>query len=218
MTNNLLKRIISSILILPLVLFVVFKGSFYFIFFLFFCLVISIYEWFNISKKNNYLYPGILFLFFSFYTIYELRFNLSNDYMYLLLILIICVCNDLGGFIFGKILKGPRLSKISPNKTYSGMVGSFILPFLIIFLFSKIISTNYYLGFDINTIVFIITVSAISQLGDLVISYFKRLSNMKDTGNIIPGHGGILDRIDGMIFAFPFAYLTILITNIKIFS
>ena len=218
MINNLLKRIISSILILPLVLFVVFKGSIYFIFFLIFCLVISIYEWSYISKKNNYLYVGILFLFFSFYTIYQLRFNVSNDYMYLLLILIICICNDLGGFVFGKILKGPKLSKISPNKTYSGMVGSFILPFLVIFLFSKIISINYNIDFNINTTIFIITVSAISQLGDLVISYFKRVSNLKDTGNIIPGHGGILDRIDGMIFAFPFAYLTILITNIKIFS
>ena len=218
MINNLLKRIISSILILPLVLFVVFKGSIYFIFFLIFCLVISIYEWSNISKKNNYLYVGILFLFFSFYTIYQLRFNVSNDYMYLLLILIICICNDLGGFVFGKILKGPKLSKISPNKTYSGMVGSFILPFLVIFLFSKIISINYTIDFNTNTTIFIITVSAISQLGDLVISYFKRVSNLKDTGNIIPGHGGILDRIDGMIFAFPFAYLTILITNIKIFS
>lgn len=217
MNSELLKRIISSLLILPIVIFVIVKGSYYFIFFLILCLIISIYEWFKISKKNIYLYGGVFFLFISFYSIYQIRFSLNSDYMYLSLILIICVGSDLGGYIFGKFFKGPKLSKISPNKTYTGMIGSFIFPFILIHFLLSYINVNHVINFNIQSIFFIIIVSSISQFGDLVISYFKRISNIKDTGNIIPGHGGLLDRIDGMIFAFPFSYFIILTKSIVIF-
>ena len=114
-----------------------------------------------------------------------------------------------------KIFKGPKLTKFSPNKTYSGMFGAYFLSILIVlyFLNEKLIFLNKNENSFFYSLVFILIVSTISQFGDILISYFKRLSNIKDTGKIIPGHGGLLDRVDGMIFAFPSSYL-ILSTNL----
>ena len=128
---------------------------------------------------------------------------------------LICVSTDIGGYIFGKIFKGPKLTKFSPNKTYSGMFGAYFLSILIVlyFLNEKLIFLNKNENSFFYSLVFILIVSTISQFGDILISYFKRLSNIKDTGKIIPGHGGLLDRVDGMIFAFPSSYL-ILSTNL----
>ena len=106
------------------------------------------------------------------------------------------------------MFKGPKLTKFSPNKTYAGMIGGYLLSII-----SAIILTNFYFNVvhPINWFIFVILISTISELGDIIISYFKRLSKIKDTGKIIPGHGGLLDRVDGMIFAFPFSYLIFLI-------
>ena len=158
------------------------------------------------SKKKPYSVFGYIFLFFSFFTIYKLR--IDNDYWFVLFITILCVSTDIGGYVFGKIFKGPKLTKFSPNKTYAGMIGGYLLSII-----SSIILINFYLSEEIifKWLIFAILISTISQLGDIIISYFKRLSKIKDTGKIIPGHGGLLDRVDGMIFAFPFSYLIILI-------
>ena len=125
----------------------------------------------------------------------------------MLFITIICVSTDIGGYIFGKTFRGPKLTKFSPNKTYAGMLGGYLLSIL-----SAIILTNFYFSEKllIKLLIFVILISSISQLGDIIISYFKRISKIKDTGKIIPGHGGLLDRVDGMIFAFPFSYLILL--------
>jgi len=115
----------------------------------------------------------------------------------------------MGGYIFGKILKGPKITKISPNKTYAGVLGGFLCS--IIFLYSTIYLGKYIINinliFNLENILWILFISLISQIGDLIISYFKRQSNIKDTGNLIPGHGGILDRIDGMVFVFPVIFI-----------
>lgn len=209
MYNELFKRIISSLIILPIVLFSIFNGSPYFeiIFIIFF--LISIFEWHQMAKEKKYYYSGILFLFISFYMIYLTRFSLIGGDLIFLLILFICITTDIGGFIFGKFLKGPKLTKISPKKTYAGMIGSFLLPIFLLFLLLEKTKLQLFYDFSLRLIVFAILVSAVSQFGDLVISYFKRISNIKDTGKIIPGHGGILDRIDGIIFAFPFSFILI---------
>ena len=118
--------------------------------------------------------------------------------------------------MFGKIFKGPKLTSISPNKTYMGMFGGFILSIVLAILFFQIfLNLNENSLFQYKIYILAILISSVSQLGDIVISYFKRIYNVKDTGNIIPGHGGLLDRIDGMIFAFPFSYI-VLSTNIII--
>ena len=216
-TNELLKRITSSIILLPLVFFIIIKGSHYLTIFLILCFFISIFEWCNIAKLYRYKFSGILFLIISFFSIYKIRNSFDGEYFYLLFITVICISTDIGGFIFGRLIKGPKLTKLSPNKTYSGMLGSFILTIILIYLLSKIIFFKSLYNFTIEIVFFSISISAVSQFGDIFISYFKRVSNVKDTGKIIPGHGGLLDRIDGMIFAYPFSYLIISTTKINIF-
>ena len=210
MNNETIKRICSSIILIPFIFFLIFKGSIYFIILLLVCFFISVYEWYNLTKKKLYFLPGILFLTISFFSTYLLRINDDKNYYSLfILVIIICISTDIGGYVFGKIFKGPKLIKISPNKTYAGMFGSYLLSIL-----SLIVLSNYIylfniekINIDMKLILFVLLVSTVSQLGDLIISYFKRLSKIKNTGKIIPGHGGLLDRIDGMIFAIPFAYL-----------
>jgi len=191
MSQELIKRILSSLLLIPIIFFFIMQGSYLFIFFIMTCLTVIIYEWHMMSKKKSYRIFGFIFIFFSFYTIYKLR--IDNDYWVLLFITMICVSTDIGGYIFGKIFKGPKLTKFSPNKTYAGMIGGYILSIV-----STIILTNFYFNddFAIKLFIFVILISTISQLGDIIISYFKRLSKIKDTGKIIPGHGGLLDRVD----------------------
>ena len=133
--------------------------------------------------------------------------NNINDIFSIIFLLLICSSTDIGGFVFGKIIGGKRLTKISPNKTYSGVLGSFL--FALLFGFSFFNFLNEYLFFKINIFIIIIIISAISQLGDLIISFLKRKAKFKDTGNILPGHGGILDRIDGIVFAVPLGLLII---------
>jgi phosphatidate cytidylyltransferase len=205
MSQELFKRLLSSIILIPAVLFIIIKGSLIFISFIIICFFISIYEWHMISKKKFYSLFGYIFIFFSFLSVYKLRINSENDYWDLLFIVTICISTDIGGYVFGKIFKGPKLSRFSPNKTYAGMFGGFLLSIVSIYLFVNIfLLTNEFMD---NWLVMVILISSISQIGDIFISFFKRLRNIKDTGKIIPGHGGLLDRIDGMIFAFPFSYI-----------
>tara|TARA_B100001093_G_C26773743_1_gene991360 strand:- start:296 stop:934 length:639 start_codon:yes stop_codon:yes gene_type:complete len=208
MSLEFIKRILSSIILLPFTFFIIVEGSFIFVTFIIVCLFISIYEWNNMSKEKKYNKIGFIFLFFSFLCIYDLRINSDDNYITFLFIVFVCISTDIGGYIFGKLFKGPKLTKYSPNKTFSGMIGSFIFSIFSIFVFINIFSE---LNFSVKLIIFTVMISLISQIGDIIVSYFKRKSNIKDTGNIIPGHGGLLDRIDGMIFAFPFSYILILI-------
>lgn len=210
MSKELFKRLISSIILLPVVLFVVIEGSYYFIILILICFFVSVNEWQKMKIKNYIKMCGFLFLIFSFYTIFEIRRE-YNSYWPFLIIISISIASDIGGYFFGKILKGPRLTKISPNKTYAGIIGAyfFCLILYLIFLKLEIINSNYLYHF----LFFVFIISSISQLGDILVSYFKRLSKIKDTGKIIPGHGGLLDRIDGMIFAFPASYFFLLIDN-----
>jgi len=212
MSKELVKRILSSVILIPISIFFIIKGSFLFSLFIIIFFLISLQEWLMMSKNSPYKIFGIIFLFFSFFTIYKLRINQDNDYWFFLFVTTICISTDIGGFIFGKTFKGPKLTKLSPNKTYAGLFGAFI--FSVIF---AIIFTKYYPSkmFNLNIFIFVILISSVSQFGDIAVSYFKRLSKIKDTGNIIPGHGGVLDRIDGMIFAFPLSYFIFLTDYIK---
>ena len=212
MKKELIKRTLSSIILVPVALFFIVKGSFLFNFFILICFLITAYEWYMMTKKKPYTLPGLIFLILSFYTIYCLRNNIENDYTYLLFITIICVSTDLGGYIFGKFFGGPKITKISPKKTFSGMIGGYLLSIISVSYFLMSFTLNGQNDFNWKIFTYVLLISTVSQLGDILISYFKRLSKIKDTGKIIPGHGGILDRIDGMIFAFPFSYF-ILFSN-----
>ena len=211
MNNELILRIISSILLLLFFLFFIINGSLIFNILLIITFVIASYEWHLMSKNKKYYYYGFFFLIFSFITIYKLRINFKYEYWPLLIASLICIFTDIGGYLFGKVFRGPKLTIYSPNKTFSGLLGSFIISFCCIPIF-------LYFNFNIlneekilNFVIFIFIISSISQFGDILISYFKRNSNIKDSGKIIPGHGGILDRIDGMLFALPSAYYLFLL-------
>ena len=199
MSKEFIKRFISSIILLPLAFYFIIQGSFLLIFFTVICFIVSCFEWHMMSKKKFYSIYGFLFLIFSFYTFYEL----STELIGIFYVIIICSSTDIGGYVFGKIFKGPKLTKISPKKTYAGMIGGY---FLSLISLSVIIR---FIDYETTLILFLLTIliSTVSQLGDIIISYFKRLSKIKNTGKLIPGHGGLLDRIDGMIFAFPIYYL-----------
>ncbi len=150
---------------------------------------------------------GIIFLICSFYSVFQLREIYGFDFF--IFIVFVCIFTDLGGYFFGKFFKGPTLTKISPKKTYAGVVGSFILPVILILTCSNYLNLNFSEILKLNLFILTLIISFISQLGDLIISFFKRIAKIKDTGKIIPGHGGILDRLDGLIFVIPFLYILI---------
>ena len=210
MKNEFKKRVLSSIVLLPIVLFLISKGSYFFLILLIVSSSIAIHEWHMMTKAKSYNILGIIFIIFSFISMYKIRVSTEDSYIFFV-ILSICVLTDTGGYLFGKTFKGPKLTSYSPNKTYSGLIGSYILPFFLIpVLFNyDLIEIDQILSLSI----FVFLISSVSQVGDIVVSFFKRKSNIKDTGKLIPGHGGILDRIDGMLFAFLFAYL-IMFTNL----
>jgi phosphatidate cytidylyltransferase len=193
--KNLIKRILTSILILPIIIYLILLGGKYFFFLTTIVFIISVYEWHKITTKFIHKVVGFVVLIFSFWSFYILTIDSKVFF-----VLLICISTDVGGYIFGKLFKGPKLTKISPNKTYAGVFGSFFIS-----LISVVICQNFFnFNFSITLFLTVIAISTISQIGDLTISYFKRLSKVKNTSNILPGHGGVLDRIDGMIFAFPF--------------
>ena len=172
--------------------------------------VLSILELFALSKRvfTNKFYLFFSNLFFSFYvfSFFSIFVFISGYFQFkilLFLLLLGCIGSDLGGYIFGKIFKGPKLTKISPNKTYAGAIGSIVFTSLIFLSFSFYFSIHPY------TKIFMLAVitSIFCQLGDLFISFLKRKANVKDTGNILPGHGGILDRLDGIFVGVPFGFL-----------
>ena len=211
MNQNIIKRILSSIIIITIAFSFIIKGSFFFIFFMSICFFVIAYEWYQMSRKKNYLLPGFIFLSFSTYSAYLLKGTTNSEEFYFLMVILTCVATDIGGYIFGKIFKGPKLIKISPNKTYSGMFGGFFLSIITVnFFFNYAYELN--LGYKLRdftqeVLILVLLISSVSQIGDLAVSYFKRLSKIKNTGKILPGHGGLLDRVDGIIFAIPFAYL-----------
>ena len=187
------KRILSSIILIPLSFFLIIKGSFLFNIFLIVCCLITFYEWYLMSKRKKYLLPGFLYLIFAFFCTYSLRNDFGGESLStFLFIIIICISTDIGGYLFGKTFKGPKLTKISPNKTYSGMIGGYFLSIISINLYYYYYSNL--LNFTLNTLFVVLLISTVSQIGDIIISYFKRLSKIKNTGKIIPGHGGLLDR------------------------
>jgi phosphatidate cytidylyltransferase len=222
MSQNLFKRLITSIVLLSLLIFINFSHKYIFILSIIIIGLIICLEANNIflkflyeenSKKittnrsnNRFILLNIITFFYIFFVFCNLSYEIhrSEGPIFFLYVISVCFFTDIGGYVFGKIIGGKKLSKISPNKTIAGTVGSFILsiiPLIIVFNF------NYLdLKFTVINIMFCLLVSLISQLGDLFISLIKRKAKMKDTGNLLPGHGGVLDRLDGIIFAVPFSY------------
>ena len=215
MSTNLKKRLITSIILLSLIILIMNSN-----YILLYCLIVlgtlSILEFLNISKKiykSNLIKIIVNLLFLIYLSLFCLIFFYFSQVSYLNIILFSllfgCVASDIGGYIFGKIFKGPRLTKISPNKTISGALGSLFLTYVTIstflFLYTNTLSYKLFLISVITSIA--------CQFGDLFFSFLKRKAKVKDTGNIFPGHGGVLDRIDGILFGVPTGYLTFIWMN-----
>jgi len=199
------KRVITSLILVPTTIFLISFTYTSFIFFLLFILFLSLYEWFNFNKdKFSYItLVGSIFILLAFFSAYLLRENNNLLPTLLLWIISVSVFTDIGGYFVGKLIGGKKVSKISPNKTYAGVYGSLIfsiMPIIILYLFDNKIAITQDYAFNFLYFYLSFFLSAVSQFGDFTVSYFKRLNNVKDTGKILPGHGGILDRIDGLIF------------------
>ncbi len=214
MDIHLFKRTISSIIIIFLLLIILNLPNIFFYITLVGLFLICAYEWKKLSNNNFILFLGWLFLLFSIFSTSEIK-NLNNNNNLIYFLLVISIGTDIGGYFFGKFIGGPKLTSISPNKTYAGVLGSLILVSIFVFLYFNIFELSVFKENNLTIEYYLLAIflSFISQLGDLVISFFKRKSGVKDTGNIIPGHGGFLDRVDGMIFVFPIFYLLQFIIN-----
>tara|TARA_B100000575_G_scaffold204777_1_gene166263 strand:- start:178 stop:825 length:648 start_codon:yes stop_codon:yes gene_type:complete len=211
MNNNLKKRTLTSITLLSL-LFLIFNYNIFMIYFIILFGVLSLIEFFQITKKiflNKFYYYLINSFFIIYIFIFCIMFfilsNVSGLKIILFILLIGCVASDIGGFIFGKILKGPKLTNISPKKTISGSVGSILLTILFFCLFFLYLDQS--LGYRI--LITALATSIFCQLGDLIFSFLKRKAGLKDTGKILPGHGGVLDRLDGILLGMPIGFLTL---------
>ena len=220
MNSNLKKRILTSIFLLSLL-----TGMFFYSYVMIISLIIiAIISWIEfyaliskIKKKNilkdrlfRFIYKALSLFYLSglVYLIFAIESDYSSLKIYLLFSVLVAILSDIGGLVCGKIFKGKKLAKISPNKTISGSIGSFFFSILLIpFFYKSQIEQNI-----LNMFIITIIISLTSQLGDLFISYLKRKAKVKDTSDLLPGHGGVLDRIDGIIFAIPFGiYLFVVI-------
>ena len=223
--TNLQKRVLTSFIIFPLSFFFVIKGDLFLTFFLIFVFFVGMYELFSVfKKKTNILFLGLV-LILSLLSIYYLRNDGYLSVIFLYWVIILCICSDIGGYAFGKIFKWKKLTKISPKKTISGLFGSFFFSLVWLFVAHEISKQAWFIEilyvhmdepgvlpiYFLSTKYFLLTVifSMVAQIGDLTISYFKRLEKIKDTGKILPGHGGIFDRIDGLMFVVILAFIFI---------
>ena len=198
--TNLQKRVLTSLIALPLSIFFVVKGGYFLLFFLIFILFAGVHELFNTFKKVKTKLILSLLLILSLCSIYYLS---QNEKIFLYFIIAISVSTDIGGYVFGKIFKCKKLSKISPKKTISGVFGSYFCSIISFAVFNNF----YSLGRD--EFIWVIIFSTVAQAGDLTVSYFKRKEKVKDIGKILPGHGGIFDRIDGLMFVALLAFVVV---------
>ena len=215
MTRELTKRIFTSLFLITL-LGLIFFYSYILIISL---IIITIISWIEfqglfikILKIKKYkskililFIKGIILFYLSFFSFLIFSAITYDETLLIIYLFSICIFSDIGGFVFGKTFKGKKLTKISPNKTISGLIGSFILSLVLVpffYFYLKNVSIT-------DLIIVSIVVSFFCQLGDLFVSYLKRKAKVKDTGDILPGHGGILDRIDGILFAVPVGLMTI---------
>jgi len=226
MSKNLFKRITTSLILLTTLLIVIFSHNILFVLSLLILCCLVCLETYNIFKKiinkdkfkirkknknkkefsSKFLILNIatfLYVFFIFFHLSYQIYKIEGPIVFLLIISI-CFFSDIGGYFIGKAIGGKKLTKISPNKTISGTIGSFIFSLIPLFIIVQLEYLDLKLTFNIVTS--FILISFVSQMGDLFISYLKRKAQIKDTGKILPGHGGILDRVDGIIFALPFSY------------
>ena len=212
-SQNLKERFLTSFFLIALIVLFT-KYDFFLVYALIVLGVLSVIEFLDITKKitANKLYLLVSSLsfvsyIFTFCFLFIFFFKFVQLKILLIILLLVCIASDIGGYIFGKIFKGPKLSKISPNKTVAGAIGSLLLSSLVILLLF------YFINEKLNylTIVVAMITSIFCQLGDLFFSFLKRKANLKNTGNFLPGHGGVLDRLDSILLGIPTGLISFII-------
>lgn len=203
MSKNFNLRMLSSLFLSPIIIFLIYKGGTYFYSLLLFVVIFAVYE---IANIKNLLYRFIISIIFFFfiYCCYKITALKNGEFIFLYLIILTWV-SDIGGYIFGKLIGGKKLKIISPNKTYAGFFGSLILTQILALILNYF---NFkYLEYAYLNHYFVLHCTISVILGDLLFSYFKRKCNLKDFSNLIPGHGGLFDRIDGLIVLTIFIFI-----------
>ena len=214
-SNNLKIRLITSIF-LVLLLILIYKFKLILVYCLIVFGIIALLEFYQITSKilnNKYLFFLYNFLFSVYIFLFTLLFIFFSNYLELKIIIYIillgCLASDIGGYTFGKTFKGKKLTKLSPNKTYAGSIGALILTTLSV---TSLFFYNFGI-FQLNIIFIGIIISISCQLGDLLFSFLKRKAKIKDTGNFLPGHGGVLDRLDSIFFGLPIGLISLILLN-----
>ena len=209
--SNLIKRVITSLVVLPLSLYFIIMGGNYIVSFLYAVLILGNFEVFSVFKRKTTIIILDLILVASLLSILSLRNETASSFVLLMWVILLTVFSDIGGYTFGKVFKWKKITKISPNKTWSGVIGSFIFSLSTVFILEFLVSfiSNYSNNFFLKPKYFVLALllSLAAQIGDLTISYFKRIEKIKDTGKLLPGHGGIFDRIDSLMFVVIFAFI-----------
>lgn len=210
--SNLSKRTLTS-LPLFIILYLSIMYNYILSCTLFLTVFIAFYEFNNIllkifkyNKLKHFILIFVILIYLIFFSLsifFYLNLEIYNNKIIFIYLLSISISTDIGGYLFGKIFKGKKLTKISPNKTYSGMIGSLLLSVLISFIFFRDLNLPF------NYLTITILLSAISQIGDLIISFLKRKAKIKDTGTFLPGHGGLLDRADGILLTLPIGLIIV---------
>ncbi len=203
--TNLNKRIFTSLIVFPVSMFFIIKGGNYIVSFLYAILILANFEAFSVFKRKTSIIFLDSILVVSLLSILHLRNDTTSSFILLVWVIVLTISSDIGGYIFGKIFRWKRLTNISPNKTLSGVIGSVIFSIFSILLLSLICKILFQMDLSfflkLKYFIFALILSLSAQLGDLMVSYFKRLDKIKDTGKILPGHGGIFDRIDSLMFS-----------------
>ena len=211
MEYELIKRIFTSLVILPILIYSSYYSGLYFIIFLGFIYFLSFYEIIKNTKNLLFNIVSNVILIFALYSFYNLRGDTNLSLITTYWVLLATFLSDIGGFVFGRIFKGKKLTKISPNKTYAGSIGSIILSLASLILLNAgqhfFLNDNLINFYQLKYLFLTILISIVCQFGDLYVSFCKRKINIKNISNILPGHGGVLDRIDGLIFVLIFSFL-----------
>jgi phosphatidate cytidylyltransferase len=214
--NELTNRIFTIIILLPILLYATIYSGIYLILLLIIFYFLSVYEIIINTKNILFILLSSILLIFSFFSFYFLRGETEYNLVILLWILTSTFLSDIGGYIFGRLLKGKKLTKISPNKTYSGAIGSIVLSCLSLPLINLLqiyfFNEKLVIFLQLKFLIFTFFISVVCQIGDLFVSFLKRKINIKNISNFLPGHGGVLDRIDGLIFVLIFCF------NLRIFE
>ena len=217
MLSNLFKRITTSLILIVILYIGLFYNDISWKILVIFFLILCFYEFYNLIIKINknkfantiFLFIISLYLYFFYSLLIRIKFEFGEEAI--LILIIACIFSDIGGYVFGKLIGGTKLTSLSPNKTISGALGSIIFTvfgtILFVVYLNKIEKNPIIVELSLKFYFWLIMMSLFCQIGDLCISYLKRKAKIKDTGNLLPGHGGILDRVDSIIFAVPFGVL-----------